>query len=75
MCAAQACAALACLAVTAAWAGGWWLDPVIGPASRPGRPGNAPDHGAVTITLVDLPVLHAWFDPQQNVARNYAKDH
>ena len=30
LCAAQAAAVLATLAVTAAWAGGWWLDPVIG---------------------------------------------
>jgi divalent metal cation (Fe/Co/Zn/Cd) transporter len=30
LCAAQAAAVLACLAVTAAWPGGWWADPVIG---------------------------------------------
>ena len=30
LCAAQAAAVLAVLAVTAAWPGGWWLDPVIG---------------------------------------------
>lgn len=30
LCAAQAAAVLAGLAVTAAWPGGWWLDPVIG---------------------------------------------
>ncbi len=30
LCGAQAAAVLASLAVTAAWAGGWWLDPVIG---------------------------------------------
>ena len=30
LCAAQAAAVLAGLAVTAAWPGGWWIDPVIG---------------------------------------------
>lgn len=30
LCAAQAAAVLIALAVTAAWPGGWWLDPVIG---------------------------------------------
>ena len=30
LCAAQAAAVLGGLAVTAAWPGGWWLDPVIG---------------------------------------------
>jgi divalent metal cation (Fe/Co/Zn/Cd) transporter len=30
LCAAQAAAVLAGLALTAAWPGGWWLDPVIG---------------------------------------------
>jgi divalent metal cation (Fe/Co/Zn/Cd) transporter len=30
LCAAQAGAVLAVLAVTAAWSGGWWIDPVIG---------------------------------------------
>jgi divalent metal cation (Fe/Co/Zn/Cd) transporter len=30
LCAAQAGAVLLSLVVTAAWAGGWWLDPVIG---------------------------------------------
>jgi divalent metal cation (Fe/Co/Zn/Cd) transporter len=30
LCAAQAAAVLAGLAVTAAWPGGWWLDPLIG---------------------------------------------
>jgi divalent metal cation (Fe/Co/Zn/Cd) transporter len=30
LCAAQAAAVLAGLAVTAAWPGGWWADPVIG---------------------------------------------
>jgi divalent metal cation (Fe/Co/Zn/Cd) transporter len=30
LCAAQAAAVLAGLAITAAWPGGWWLDPVIG---------------------------------------------
>ena len=30
LCAAQAAAVLAGLAITAAWAGGWWTDPVIG---------------------------------------------
>jgi divalent metal cation (Fe/Co/Zn/Cd) transporter len=30
LCAAQAGAVLLSLAVTASWAGGWWLDPVIG---------------------------------------------
>jgi divalent metal cation (Fe/Co/Zn/Cd) transporter len=30
LCAAQAAAVLAALAVTAAWPGGWWIDPVIG---------------------------------------------
>lgn len=30
LCAAQAAAVLAVLAVTAAWPGGWWIDPVIG---------------------------------------------
>ena len=30
LCAAQAAAVLIGLAVTAAWPGGWWLDPVIG---------------------------------------------
>jgi|SRR5579875_2646814 len=30
LCAAQAAAVLAGLAITAAWAGGWWADPVIG---------------------------------------------
>ncbi|MGH3286464.1 MAG: cation transporter [Streptosporangiaceae bacterium] len=30
LCAAQAAAVLAALAVTAAWPGGWWLDPAIG---------------------------------------------
>ena len=30
LCAAQAAAVLAVLAVTAAWPGGWWLDPVTG---------------------------------------------
>jgi len=30
LCAAQAAAVLAGLAVTAAWPGGWWTDPVIG---------------------------------------------
>ncbi len=30
LCAAQAAAVLAGLAVTAAWAGGWWADPAIG---------------------------------------------
>jgi divalent metal cation (Fe/Co/Zn/Cd) transporter len=30
LCAAQAAAVLAVLAITAAWPGGWWLDPVIG---------------------------------------------
>ena len=30
LCGAQAAAVLAGLAVTAAWRGGWWLDPVIG---------------------------------------------
>jgi divalent metal cation (Fe/Co/Zn/Cd) transporter len=30
LCGAQAAAVLASLAVTAAWPGGWWLDPVIG---------------------------------------------
>jgi len=30
LCAAQAAAVLAGLAITAAWPGGWWIDPVIG---------------------------------------------
>jgi len=30
LCAAQAAAVLAGLAITATWPGGWWLDPVIG---------------------------------------------
>jgi divalent metal cation (Fe/Co/Zn/Cd) transporter len=30
LCAAQATAVLAGLAITAAWPGGWWIDPVIG---------------------------------------------
>ncbi|MEB3980400.1 cation transporter [Mycobacterium sp. 663a-19] len=30
LCAAQAAAVLAGLAITASWPGGWWLDPVIG---------------------------------------------
>ncbi len=30
LCAAQAAAVLAGLAITAAWPGGWWADPVIG---------------------------------------------
>jgi divalent metal cation (Fe/Co/Zn/Cd) transporter len=30
LCAAQAAAVLAVLAITAAWPGGWWIDPVIG---------------------------------------------
>ena len=30
LCAAQAAAVLAVLAVTSAWPGGWWIDPVIG---------------------------------------------
>jgi divalent metal cation (Fe/Co/Zn/Cd) transporter len=30
LCAAQAAAVLIGLTVTAAWPGGWWLDPVIG---------------------------------------------
>src|SRR5262249_38719136 len=30
LCAAQAAAVLAGLALTAAWPGGWWLDPVVG---------------------------------------------
>ena len=30
LCAAQAAAVLAGLAITAAWSGGWWADPVIG---------------------------------------------
>jgi divalent metal cation (Fe/Co/Zn/Cd) transporter len=30
LCAAQAAAVLAALAVTPAWPGGWWIDPVIG---------------------------------------------
>jgi divalent metal cation (Fe/Co/Zn/Cd) transporter len=29
LCAGQAAAVLASLAVTAAWPGGWWIDPVI----------------------------------------------
>jgi hypothetical protein len=33
--AAQA-AAVAVLAITAAWPGGWWIDPVIGPGHRRG---------------------------------------
>jgi divalent metal cation (Fe/Co/Zn/Cd) transporter len=30
LCAAQAATVLAALAITAAWPGGWWIDPVIG---------------------------------------------
>ena len=30
LCAAQAAAVLAGLAITAAWPGGWWIDPVVG---------------------------------------------
>jgi len=57
LCAAQAVAVLAGLAVTAAWPGGWWIDRSSAWASQPSLCEKAPDPGTAR-TAADRAGVH-----------------